>query len=94
MILCIADNAEAALNKKSSRMPKIKNLINIIGLIAHEHRLIIQSRCVKRDLNWRADLLSKHQAQRFLDRTPAGRPSGTNSRSVPTLFSQPQSRPP
>jgi len=96
MILCITDNAEAdiALNKKSSRMPKMRHLINFIGLIAHEHHLIIQSRCVKRDLNWRADLLSKHQAQRFLDRTPAARPSGTTPRSVPTLLSQPQSRPP
>ena len=59
-----------------------------------EHHLIIQSRCVARALNWRADLLSKHQAQRFLDRTPAARPSGTTPRSVPTLLSQPQSRPP
>ena len=93
---CITDNAEAdiALNKKSSRMPKMRHLINFIGLIAHEHHLIIQSRCVKRDLNWRADVLSKHQAPRFLDRTPGARPSGTTPRSVPTLLSQPQSRPP
>jgi hypothetical protein len=32
MILCITDNAEAdiALNKKSSRMPKMRHLINFI----------------------------------------------------------------
>ena len=34
MIVCISDNAEAdiTLNKKSSRMPKMRHLINFIGL--------------------------------------------------------------
>ena len=78
MILCITDNAETdiALNKKSSRKPNMRHLINFIGFIAHEHHLIIQSRCVKRDLNWRADLLSKHQAQRFLSARPRRGPPG------------------
>ena len=86
-LLCITDNAEAdlAINRRSSKMPKIRHLINFIGIISHQHHIRVQSRLVKRDDNWRADLLSKHQVDAFLARTPGAALYATTPQSVPIL---------
>ena len=82
----MTDNAEAdlAINRRSSKMPKIRHLINFIGIISHQHHIRVQSRLVKRDDNWRADLLSKHQVDAFLARTPGAALYATTPQSVPT----------
>jgi hypothetical protein len=87
-LLCITDNAEAdlAINRRSSKMPKLRHLINFIGIIAHQHHIRVQSFLVKRDDNWRADLLSKHQVDEFLARTRGAAPYATTPQSVPTLL--------
>ena len=82
-LLCITDNAEA--DRRSSKMPKIRHLINFIGIISHQHHIRVQSRLVKRDDNWRADLLSKHQVDAFLARTPGAALYATTPQSVPIL---------
>jgi len=65
-------------------MPKIRHLINFIGIISHQHHIRVQL-LVKRDDNWRADLLSKHQVDEFLDRTPGAAPYATTPQSVPVV---------
>ena len=86
-ILCISDNHESAVavNNRSSKMPKIRHLINFIGITAHRHDISIRARLVPREENWRADLLSKLQVEKFLARTPGASRSATTPLSVPTL---------
>jgi hypothetical protein len=66
-------------------MPKIRHLINFIGITAHRHDISIRVRLVPREENWRADLLSKLQVEKFLARTPGASRSATTPLSVPTL---------
>ena len=86
-ILCITDNHESAVavNNRSSKMPKIRHLINFIGITAHRHDISIRARLVPREENWRADLLSKHQVEKFLALTPGASRFATTPLSVPTL---------
>ena len=51
-------------------MPKIRHLINFIGIVAHRHDISIRAQLVPREENCRADLLSKHQVQQFLALVP------------------------
>jgi hypothetical protein len=62
---------------------EILHLINFIGIISHQHHIRVQSRLVTRDDNWRADLLSKHQVDAFLARTPGAALYATTPQSVP-----------
>ena len=68
-------------------MPKIRHLINFIGITAHDHRhdISIRARLVPREENWRADLLSKYQVEKFLALTPGASRFPTTPLSVPTL---------
>ena len=83
----ITDNHESAVavNNRSSKMPKIRHLINFIGITAHRHDISIRARLVPREENWRADLLSKLQVEKFLARTPGASRSAMTPLSVPTL---------
>ena len=74
-----------AVNNRSSKMPKIRHPINFIGMAAHRHDISIRARLVPREENWRADLLSKHQVEKFLALTPGASRFATTPLSVPTL---------
>ena len=86
-ILCITDNheSEIAVNKRSSKMPKIRHLINFIGIVAHRHDISIRAQLVPREENCRADLLSKHQVRQFLALVPEASRFATTPLSVPIL---------
>ena len=84
-ILCITDNHESEIAvKRSSRMPKIRHLINFIGIVAHRHDISIRAQ-VPREENCRADLLSKHQVRQFLALVPEASRFATTPLSVPIL---------
>ena len=76
--------SEIAVNKRSSKMPKIRHLINFIGIVAHRHDMSIRAQLVPREENCRADLLSKHQVQQFLALVPEASRFATTP-SVPIL---------
>ena len=86
-ILCVTDNheSEIAVNTRSSKMPKIRHLINFIGIVAHRHDMSIRAQLVPREENCRADLLSKHQVRQFLALVPEASRFATTPLSVPIL---------